>query len=604
MLSLPARCLPMMITLAVGMGAAPLATASPKSGTVFYTGVGNAGLEEARPYAEQNIKTADWTGKPRCSTGRAVSSVRGKPHTLTGWSLGRLGPIYYLASASDERKKALRNILLFDPGAYGELHDKENCDRLLDVDGLLAKWLKMNKSNRLVILAGRASLEADQLPLFRGLSTYYLPKIAAQNQAGKALICVVEKRGVPYSHEQTFISYARMIADGPRDACPKDFQNRSFYGWRPGAEPYANTLVKWNAEKPAPQTTWLVGPYGQRSWVPNGGIYQCLAAGRGQARLLMGSVLDNLPVRPEPATCQSGSGSGDQGGGDGGGDGADGGILDVLAISKQDVGSGRTAIHVLDGASGFSRFAHNFVSVLHATGADFDFVAGDYTRDGVLDVLAISKQDVGSGRTAIHVLDGASGFSRFAHNFVSVLHATGADFDFVAGDYTRDGVLDVLAISKQDVGSGRTAIHVLDGASGFSRFAHNFVSVLHATGADFDFVAGDYTRDGVLDVLAISKQDVGSGRTAIHVLDGASGFSRFAHNFVSVLHATGADFDFVAGDYTRDGVLDVLAISKQDVGSGRTAIHVLDGASGFSRFAHNFVSVLHATGADFDFVAG
>ena len=382
-----------------------------------------------------------------------------------------------------------------------------------------------------------------------------------------------------------------------------------------------NTLVKvFDTHKSTLEPeAWLVKNRRRRR-VASPRAYDCLVArGRSGAKWFPRTFFiakyfsgKGDDVSEGEACGPAGAGSG---GGGSGGDGPDGGsggagdytrdgVLDVLAISKQDIGSGRTAIHVLDGASGFSKYANNFVSVLHHTGADFDFVAGDYTRDGVLDVLAISKQDIGSGRTAIHVLDGASGFSEYANNFVSVLHHTGADFDFVAGDYTRDGVLDVLAISKQDIGSGRTAIHVLDGASGFSEYANNFVSVLHHTGADFDFVAGDYTRDGVLDVLAISKQDIGSGRTAIHVLDGASGFSKYANNFVSVLHHTGADFDFVAGDYTRDGVLDVLAISKQDIGSGRTAIHVLDGASGFSKYANNFVSVLHHTGADFDFVAG
>lgn len=117
-----------------------------------------------------------------------------------------------------------------------------------------------------------------------------------------------------------------MIADGPRDGCPKDFQKRSFYGWRPGAQPYANTLVKWNAEKPSPRTTWLVGADAQRRWVPNGGTYQCLAARVGEARLLMASVLDRLPdQRGEQATCSDGTDPGPGPGGPGPGPGGGGG---------------------------------------------------------------------------------------------------------------------------------------------------------------------------------------------------------------------------------------------------------------------------------------
>lgn len=175
-----ACCLAFAIGIALSAIAPPFVVASPKAGTVFYTGAGNARYEEARPYAEQDIKTADWTGKPRCSTSKAVSAVSGKPSTLTGWSLGRLGPIYYLKSASKARKDALRNILLYDPAAYGEMRDKDSCDTSLDADGLLAEWLRMNRGNHLVILVGATSLDANEPTLFRGLRTYYLPKIATQ----------------------------------------------------------------------------------------------------------------------------------------------------------------------------------------------------------------------------------------------------------------------------------------------------------------------------------------------------------------------------------------------------------------------------------------
>jgi hypothetical protein len=324
-----ARHVAAAIVIATSAVATPLAAASPKAGTVFYSGTGNAGYDEAYPYAEQDLKTGEWTGTPKCSTGNAASAVTGKPNTLAGWSLGRLGPIYYLKEASEARKAALRNILLFDPAAYGEMKARDSCDTSLDVDGLLASWLKMNPANHLVILAGDASLDDKEPTLFRGLRTYYLPKIASQGVASQALVCVVEKRGVPYSHKQTFYSYARVIANGPRNACPKDFQNRSFYGWRPSAEPYANTLVKWNAEKPSPTTTWLVGGDAKRRWVPDGGTYQCLAAWGGEARLLMASVLDHLPdERLERASCSNATpppgdepNTGDQGGGGGLGNG-------------------------------------------------------------------------------------------------------------------------------------------------------------------------------------------------------------------------------------------------------------------------------------------
>jgi hypothetical protein len=92
MLVLSARHVAAAIVIATSAVATPLAAASPKAGTVFYSGTGNAGYDEAYPYAEQDLKTGEWTGTPKCSTGNAASAVTGKPNTLAGWSLGRHSP--------------------------------------------------------------------------------------------------------------------------------------------------------------------------------------------------------------------------------------------------------------------------------------------------------------------------------------------------------------------------------------------------------------------------------------------------------------------------------------------------------------------------------
>lgn len=144
-------------TVMLGVASTSVA-AKPKAGTVFYTGAGNAGYDRATPYAEQDIRTGDWTGpKGECAPAKSVSSVSGKPSTLSGWSLGRLGPVYYLEAASRDRREAVRNVLLFDPATYGTM--TSSCDAKVDVDGILASWLKLNGHNRLIIMAGLKSLD-------------------------------------------------------------------------------------------------------------------------------------------------------------------------------------------------------------------------------------------------------------------------------------------------------------------------------------------------------------------------------------------------------------------------------------------------------------
>ena len=275
------------------------------------------------------------------------------------------------------------------------------------------------------------------------------------------------------------------------------------------------------------------------------------------------------------------------------------GAGNLFAINRRDAATNKTVVHVLNGATGFSTFAHNFVSVLGPTDdGRMEFAAADYTRDGIVDVLAINRRDAATNKTVVHVLNGATGFSTFAHNFVSVLGPTDdGRMEFAAADYTRDGIVDVLAINRRDAATNKTVVHVLNGATGFSTFAHNFVSVLGPTDdGRMEFAAADYTRDGIVDVLAINRRDAATNKTVVHVLNGATGFSTFAHNFVSVLGPTDdGRMEFAAADYTRDGIVDVLAINRRDAATNKTVVHVLNGATGFSTFAHNFVSVLGPT---------
>lgn len=93
---------------------------------------------------------------------------------------------------------------------------------------------------------------------------------------------------------------------------------------------------------------------------------------------------------------------------------------DLLAVHRSGCGA-RTVVHVLDGSRQFSELANTFATAPHANDGAWDFVAGDYTGDHLVDVVAVNRSDAGSGRTAVHVLDGASAFSQFAGSFATAL---------------------------------------------------------------------------------------------------------------------------------------------------------------------------------------
>jgi hypothetical protein len=299
------RVLVAAISVAViGIGAGTARAAAPQN-VVFYSGHGRAGFDDARGHSSYLMSESRYTaGDRNCSTSDAIPNSGGRTiRTAAGYSVGRMGAVYYLRESSLARRKALRYVLLYDPGSFGEFQD--SCDSRVDVDGILASWLKLDSANRLVVLAGEATLGIKEPGLYNGIRSYYLPKIAAQGLANQALVCNVESNGVPYKHEDVMRVFATLMDDGAPAGCPW-----GFYGWRPGQRPYANTVVKWNAEPPSPRTAWLVGPDGLRRWIPDGGTYNCLIARLGPVRLLMASVLDKLAdQRGQTAACSTGGGA-------------------------------------------------------------------------------------------------------------------------------------------------------------------------------------------------------------------------------------------------------------------------------------------------------
>ena len=273
----------------------------------------------------------------------------------------------------------------------------------------------------------------------------------------------------------------------------------------------------------------------------------------------------------------------------------------LYAIYKQGA-SAKTEVHALNGADGYQSFLAHTATALSQTGADQSwlFDLGDYNGDGVKDLYSIAKQGA-SGRTEVHVLNGADGYQSFLGHIATGLSQTGnnAGWLFNVGDYNRDGKLDLYAIARQGA-SGKTEVHVLNGADGFQTFLTHTATALSQTGAgnDWAFDVADYNRDGVLDLYAFSKQGA-SGKTEVHVLNGADGYQSFLTHLATGLHQTGSDLSwtFDLGDYNGDGTLDLYAIARQG-GSGRTEAHVLDGAGSFQNFSAHIATALQRTGSD------
>lgn len=277
-------------------------------------------------------------------------------------------------------------------------------------------------------------------------------------------------------------------------------------------------------------------------------------------------------------------------------------VRSVVGVLKTGA-SGRTETHSLSASSGYQQFSAQIATALLQTGSDLTwrFQIADFNRDGVDDLYAIYKAGA-SGRTEVHVLNGATSFQTFLLHAASALGVTsgGDRWMFKVGNYDGDGIPDLFAIDRTGA-SGRTDVHVLTGASSYTQFAANIRTALGATGTDssWDFAMGDLDRDGRSDLFAIAKLGQGSGRTEVHVLSGASIYQSFILHRATPLGTTGSDgaWTFKVGEADGDGYPDLYSIGRMGQ-SGRTEVHILSGSSSYTTFSGQFATALGATGTD------
>jgi hypothetical protein len=154
--------------------------------------------------ASRNIAYTDWKGPAKCSYRGdvAVSPLDGRwVSTLAGWSNGRLGPIYFLASANKEQRSHVHYVLLVDPGHGSTFADSCDADPKRNPSTVLADWLAMDpKNNKLVVISAEATAEDNH----KGLQKYYLDAIKKRKLNKQVRVCNHDK----LSHQKAFDRYA------------------------------------------------------------------------------------------------------------------------------------------------------------------------------------------------------------------------------------------------------------------------------------------------------------------------------------------------------------------------------------------------------------
>jgi hypothetical protein len=188
------------------------------------------------------IQRSAWTTDTACSNSKMVDVPTYDPNagrtvtTLAGWSLGRVGPLYYL-QGFQSRWQTINYVLMIDPGSYDQL--RNGCDWTINANSILYNWLHANPHAHLVILAG-ASTKDPQHPSYvnghtyyhRGIQEVYFARI--RQDAGvrsRVLVCNYQDnvtRPTNALHEQMFWEFNKYIDQAPLGSCPD-----GGYPWHP-----------------------------------------------------------------------------------------------------------------------------------------------------------------------------------------------------------------------------------------------------------------------------------------------------------------------------------------------------------------------------------
>jgi uncharacterized protein YraI len=216
-----------------GTGSAPPAPAPapgqpsptrPANYSVFFspnaTGTGLPGLAGA----ELNVAFPLWTGGNACYATNAVQFVEAGTQTLSGWSAGRMGPMYVLAAGSKAIRSQLRTIVLFDPGSRKNFREGCEGQSTLNPNALLDAWLR-DPAHRLIVVTGEDSKKDS----YAGLWEYYFAGIWRSEPGSRAMVCDYDGM-----NHKDVLRKLNGLARNPGSKCPR-VGGYDLTTWYPGS---------------------------------------------------------------------------------------------------------------------------------------------------------------------------------------------------------------------------------------------------------------------------------------------------------------------------------------------------------------------------------
>jgi hypothetical protein len=214
---------------------------------------------------------------------------------------------------------------------------------------------------------------------------------------------------------------------------------------------------------------------------------------------------------------------------------------DILAVVRNDAGSGHTATHVVNGAN-WGQYLLNSATGLPVTDSNWDFDWADYNGDGTADLWAFNRAP-GYGHTVLHVLNGAN-LSQWLQAGDIALPATDSNWSFRVADYNGDGTPDIFGINRAP-GYGHTVVHVINGAN-WGQYLQVGDIALPATDGNWDFDVANFNGSGKPDIVGFNRAP-GYGHTVVHVINGDN-WGEWLQAGDIALPATDSNWSFAVGN--------------------------------------------------------
>lgn len=223
----------------------------PAVTAAYYSPFGHGSMDAPGAPGVRTRSKSEWAAGS-CATQLATSGVPASVDKISGWSLGRLGPVYFLTRATATQRQQVDQVVMIDPGSYGEMSQSCEAQRLQNGRGstvtagqALASWLASNPQARLIILSGNLTTDTAHLRNGRGsagIQTYYLNAIrsAGVGPVSRTLICNYSVPGTDPNSSSSLNRSHNVMYQGAKkhlgsrlSGCPQVYGATRGASWRP-----------------------------------------------------------------------------------------------------------------------------------------------------------------------------------------------------------------------------------------------------------------------------------------------------------------------------------------------------------------------------------